>query len=77
MMMHTATSPMLTGLAALEAQLRQDLNFLELPAKPWVPGRTHGDAPVRDVVVIGGGMCGLAATAKLAVVPARLVRLCG
>ncbi len=53
------------GLAALEAQLQQDLEFLELPAKSWVPERTFQSAPVRDVVVIGAGMCGLAALAKL------------
>ncbi|MDF7660247.1 NAD(P)/FAD-dependent oxidoreductase [Erwiniaceae bacterium L1_54_6] len=61
--MTTAAQP--SGLTALEAQLQQDLEFLELPAKAWVPARTHHGAPVRDVVVIGGGMCGLAATAKL------------
>ncbi|MCM2474545.1 NAD(P)/FAD-dependent oxidoreductase [Rhizobium sp. CG5] len=54
-----------TGLSSLEAQLAQDLEFLELPAKPWVPERKHDGKPVLDVVVIGGGMCGLAATAKL------------
>jgi cation diffusion facilitator CzcD-associated flavoprotein CzcO len=64
-MKHTAPSDLSIGLAALETQLRQDLEFLELPAKPWVPPRTHQGAPVRDVVVIGAGMCGLAATAKL------------
>jgi len=53
------------GLAALEAQLQQDLDFLELPAKSWVPEQQHAGEPVRDVVVIGAGMCGLAATAKL------------
>lgn len=53
------------GLAALEAQLQQDLECLELPAKSWVPERTWQGAPVRDVVVIGAGMCGLAALAKL------------
>ena len=53
------------GLAALEAQLQQDLEYLELPAKSWVPERTQDGAPVRDVVVIGAGMCGLAAVAKL------------
>ena len=53
------------GLAALEAQLQQDLEYLELPAKPWVPARTFHGEPVRDVVVIGAGMCGLAALAKL------------
>ena len=64
-MKHTPTPPAPAGLAALEAQLAQDLEFLELPAKPWVPRRTQDGAPVRDVVVIGAGMCGLAATAKL------------
>ncbi len=54
-----------TGLLALEAQLRQDLELLELPARPWVPQRLQDGVPVRDVVVIGAGMCGLAATAKL------------
>lgn len=53
------------GLPALENQLRQDLEYLELPAKPWIPARYHQGEPVRDVVVIGAGMCGLAATAKL------------
>ncbi|MBP2167867.1 cation diffusion facilitator CzcD-associated flavoprotein CzcO [Erwinia toletana] len=56
---------MSTALSALEAQLQQDLELLELPAKPWVPEQLHDGVPVRDVVVIGGGMCGLAATAKL------------
>lgn len=64
-MKHTPAPAVPTGLAALEAQLAQDLDFLELPAKPWVPARLHEGAPVRDVVVIGAGMCGLAATAKL------------
>ncbi|PZR46584.1 MAG: FAD-dependent oxidoreductase, partial [Stutzerimonas stutzeri] len=54
-----------SGLDALETQLAQDLEFLELPSRPWVPERSEGGAPVRDVVVIGAGMCGLAATAKL------------
>jgi cation diffusion facilitator CzcD-associated flavoprotein CzcO len=53
------------GLATLEAKLEQDLDFLELPAKPWVPALSRDGVPVRDVVVIGAGMCGLAATAKL------------
>ena len=53
------------GLALLEEQLARDLEYLELPGKPWVPERSSGGQPVRDVVVIGAGMCGLAATAKL------------
>ncbi len=59
-MTHTAD-----GLVALEAQLRQDLEYLELPAKSWVPEHQYKGVPVRDVVVIGAGMCGLAAVAKL------------
>lgn len=60
-----AHSENLSGLAALEARLQQDLALLELPAKSWVPARTYQEEAVRDVVVIGAGMCGLAATAKL------------
>ncbi len=48
-------------LAMLEARLAEDLALLELPGKSWVPRREG----VHDVVVIGAGMCGLAATAKL------------
>lgn len=54
-----------TGLDALEQRLAEDLSLLELPAKPWVAERTHDGERVRDVVVIGAGMCGLAVTAKL------------
>ncbi|MEK1887244.1 MAG: NAD(P)/FAD-dependent oxidoreductase [Phyllobacterium sp.] len=64
-MKHAPIPPMSPGLATLEAQLAQDLDFLELPAKSWVPERMYDGVPVRDVVVIGAGMCGLAATAKL------------
>jgi cation diffusion facilitator CzcD-associated flavoprotein CzcO len=53
------------GLAALEARLQQDLQWLELPGKAWVPARTVDGREVRDVVVIGAGMCGLAACAAL------------
>jgi FAD-dependent urate hydroxylase len=52
-------------LAALESRLKQDLAWLELPAKPWVIARTHQDQPMIDVVIIGGGMAGLAAAASL------------
>ena len=53
------------GLEMLEARLRQDLGWLELPAKPWVPRRDHRGQPVTDVAIIGGGMCGLVAAAAL------------
>ncbi|AVO39397.1 NAD(P)-binding domain-containing protein [Pukyongiella litopenaei] len=47
------------GLPALEARLREDLDYLCWPGKPWVPERRKGDEPVADVVIVGGGMCGL------------------
>ncbi|ODV42097.1 FAD-dependent oxidoreductase [Cupriavidus sp. UYMMa02A] len=53
------------GLAALEARLRQDLAWLELPAKAWTMPLTHAGQTVLDVAVIGGGMAGLAASATL------------
>jgi cation diffusion facilitator CzcD-associated flavoprotein CzcO len=53
------------GLAALEARLRQDLVWLELPAKAWTMPRTHDGQAVLDVAVIGGGMAGLAISATL------------
>ncbi|MEI4472906.1 NAD(P)/FAD-dependent oxidoreductase [Frigidibacter sp. MR17.24] len=49
------------SLTALEARLAEDLACLNLPAAPWVPAR----AGVTDVLVIGAGMCGLAALAEL------------
>ncbi len=58
--MHPDPGPI--GLTALEQRLAQDLAYLELPAANWVPPR---GAAVRDVVVIGAGMCGLAAIAAL------------
>jgi len=55
----------LGGLAALEERLRQDLAWLELPAKPWVPRRVVDGQGVVDVVIIGAGMAGLVASAML------------
>jgi len=53
------------GLPALEARLRQDLSWLGLPAKRWVPPNpAHGDA-LLDVAIVGGGMAGLALLATL------------
>lgn len=52
-------------LPALEARLRQDLAWLELPPRPWVPERRHRGQPVLDVAVIGAGMAGLAAATAL------------
>lgn len=53
------------GLDALEQRLAQDLAWLDMPAKPWVPqGAVNGHA-LLDVAIIGGGMAGLAAAASL------------
>lgn len=54
-----------TGLAALEARVRQDLAWLDLPAKDWVPETALQGEPVLPVAIIGGGMSGLAACAAL------------
>lgn len=53
------------GLAALEARLQQDLEWLDLPANPWVKPRSAHGQPVLDVAIIGGGMAGLAVAAEL------------
>lgn len=55
-----------SGLAALEASLRRDLSLLNHPPPAWVPPRARPDgSPVRSVVVVGAGMCGLAAAFAL------------
>lgn len=52
-------------LEALETRLTQDLAWLELPAKSWVPPRYADDQRARDVVIVGAGMAGLVASAAL------------
>jgi FAD-dependent urate hydroxylase len=48
------------GLDALERQLRLDLALMCYPPRPWVPARrTPSDAPILDVLIIGGGQGGL------------------
>lgn len=49
------------GLEALESRLKEDLEFLCWPGKSWVPKREVNGEAVSDVVIIGGGMCGMVA----------------
>ncbi len=62
---HGRTLEQPTGLAALEARLKQDLAWLELPAKSWVPPHHVDGRRVLDVLVVGAGMAGLVASAML------------
>lgn len=63
------------GLAALRERLRNDLSMLELPAKAWVPPRTVNGERVYDIVIVGGGMCGLVAYFALQCGGMRNVRI--
>ena len=53
------------GLDNLNARVQEDLNYLMLPSKPWVPRQTYNGKSVRDVIIIGAGMCGIAVLAQL------------
>ena len=59
------------GLPALEARVSQDLRNLCYPGKNWVP-RQEG---VTDVVIIGGGMCGMVAWFALTTGGMRNIRI--
>ena len=53
---------MIDGLKALENEVKRDLARLNWPAANWVlPPGAPNEAPVLDVLVVGGGMCGQAA----------------
>ncbi|MFN7642179.1 MAG: FAD-dependent oxidoreductase [Burkholderiales bacterium] len=54
------------ALCALEARVAHDLACLNYPPADWVPPRAGPDgAPVLDVLVAGGGMCGQTAAYAL------------
>jgi cation diffusion facilitator CzcD-associated flavoprotein CzcO len=54
------------GLETLAARLREDLEILQYPPTDWVaPRHTEDGVRVVDVVVVGAGMCGLAAAFAL------------
>ncbi|WP_407167943.1 NAD(P)-binding domain-containing protein [Bradyrhizobium sp. ORS 111] len=61
----TVTAAGAIGLAALEARLKQDLAWLELPSKSWVPRRVVDGQDVVDVVIVGAGMAGLVTSGLL------------
>ncbi|MFS2116618.1 FAD/NAD(P)-binding protein, partial [Herbaspirillum frisingense] len=61
----TSSAPSPVGLAALEARLRQDLEWLALPGKSWTPTLERDGQPVIDVAIIGGGQAGMAASVAL------------
>ncbi len=49
------------GLATLEARLAEDLAYLCYPGKDWVPPMERDGDRVLDVMILGGGMCGMLA----------------
>jgi cation diffusion facilitator CzcD-associated flavoprotein CzcO len=53
------------GLAELEARVRADLAMIAHPQKPWLQPKTYRGAPVLDVLIIGAGQGGLAASFAL------------
>jgi cation diffusion facilitator CzcD-associated flavoprotein CzcO len=55
----------LNSLGELEARLAEDMAWLNLPAKEWLPRTKADGGEVVDVVVVGGGLCGLVTLAAL------------
>ncbi|GAB4070933.1 NAD(P)/FAD-dependent oxidoreductase [Ancylobacter sonchi] len=50
------------GLRLLEDRIREELAYINYPPKNWVPETVHPvHGKVSDVVIVGAGMCGLAA----------------
>jgi cation diffusion facilitator CzcD-associated flavoprotein CzcO len=56
---------MSAGLMLLEQRLAQDLAYLALPPRAWVPPRHCEGMQVVDVVIVGAGQAGLAAAIGL------------
>jgi cation diffusion facilitator CzcD-associated flavoprotein CzcO len=65
-----------TDLAALDAEVARDLEWLGVPARAWPAAVAAPDGtPALDVVVVGAGMCGIAAAAALALKGVRNVEI--
>jgi hypothetical protein len=45
-----------TGLAALQARIRRDLDYLGRPPANWVDSHGAGEQATVHVVIVGGGM---------------------
>jgi cation diffusion facilitator CzcD-associated flavoprotein CzcO len=75
--MSTTTTPHAagTGLSALEARLREDLAWLDLPPPAWVPPRFVDGERVLDVAIVGAGMAGLTVAAELRMLGIDKIRL--
>lgn len=54
-----------SGLNALEAQIKQDLQYLNLPITSWSLSEHNPENHVIDVAIIGGGMSGITAAFAL------------
>ena len=52
------------GLTLATELARHDLVRLLLPRRHWVPAQTGRGAPLLDVLVVGGGMCGQTAASR-------------
>ncbi|WP_207622914.1 NAD(P)-binding domain-containing protein [Falsiroseomonas algicola] len=46
-------------LAELEADVQRDLDLIAHPRMPWLQPKTCSGAPVLDVLIVGGGQCGV------------------
>lgn len=62
---HQKTTSVGFGLKQLEARYQQDIEWLNLPAKEWIPQHIKDNQTVIDVVIIGGGQSGLAVATAL------------
>ena len=60
------SAPTNYDLSILEQRVKQDLRYLCYPVSNWIPPTQHPSVQqVYDVIVIGGGMCGLVASFAL------------
>ena len=56
----------INGLSTLEARIATDFEYLNFPPNNWVSQRKDASgSPILDVLIVGGGMCGLAANLAL------------